>query len=355
MHGSAAMTSRDAAAGAAFTTRVLIVLALTVLTAALATLAVLGIGVLMAAFAGVLLAVILNAFARVVEGHTRVGYGLALTGVVVLIIALLGVAGWLLGAQVVEQADEFGQMLPDLIAQFEAWLEQYAWGQWLLEQARDGGGDGAMVAGVGVLRWLSDLSTYLLVAIFVGLFGAANPQLYVDGIIGLTPLRQRAWMGELLGELGHTLRRWLIGQAIAMVVIGVSTTIVLLVFGIPLAIVLGLIVGLLGFIPYLGPIVGAVPVALVAGTEGATTLLYVLLAYTGVQMLEGYVATPMIHERTVYLPPLFTIIAQILLGVVLGIKGFVLATPLAAVVLVLARFYRRDALDDPDAEIREST
>jgi predicted PurR-regulated permease PerM len=81
--------------------------------------------------------------------------------------------------------------------------------------------------------------------------------------------------------------------------------------------------------------------------------MWVLLAYTGVQMLEGYVATPLIHERTVYLPPVFTIITQILLGMVLGIKGFVLATPLAAVLLVLSRFYRRDVLGDTDVDVHE--
>jgi predicted PurR-regulated permease PerM len=341
-----------------FIRRVVTVLALTTLTLALLTLGVLGIGVLMSAFAGVLLAIMLAAGANFVARHTPLAYVWALGVVVLLILVLLGAAGWLFGAQIAQQADEFGQMLPRVISDLEAYLEQRAWGQWVLEQARNGGGsggsDGAMAAGMGVLSWLSDLSTYLLVAVFVGLFAAANPGLYTDGIVSLTPLRYRELMRELLAELGHTLRWWLVGQGFAMVLIGVSTTIVLLLFGIPLALVIGLIVGLLGFIPYLGPILGVVPVALVAGTEGATTLLYVLLTYTGVQMLEGYIATPMIHERTVYLPPVFTIITQILLGVTLGIKGFVLATPLAAVLLVMSRFYRRDFLGDPKAEVRQS-
>jgi predicted PurR-regulated permease PerM len=341
-----------------FIGRVVTVLGLTTLTLAFVTVGVLGIGVLMAAFAGVLLAIVLTAGANFLADHTPLKYLWALGVVVVLILVLLGAAGWLFGAQIAQQADEFGQMLPRMVADLEGYLEQRAWGQWVLEQARNGGGssggDGAMAAGMGVLSWLSDLSTYLLVAVFVGLFAAANPGLYTDGVVSLTPLRYRDLMREMLDELGHTLRWWLVGQGFAMILIGVSTTIVLLLFGIPLALVIGLIVGLLGFIPYLGPIIGVVPVALVAGTEGATTLLYVLLAYTGVQMLEGYVATPMIHERTVYLPPVFTIITQILLGVTLGIKGFVLATPIAAVLLVMSRFYQRDFLGDPDVEVHQS-
>jgi predicted PurR-regulated permease PerM len=364
-------------AGGASLRRVAVVLALAALTAAAAALAVIGMGVLLAAFAGVLIAVVLSAFADALSARTPLAYGWALTVVVLLILALLGGAGWLLGAQVAAQAQEFGRMLPGLVADVEAWLQQHGWGQWLIERVQgDGGAGGAggagdegggsggglgataaengMAAGLAALSWLTDVATYALVAIFVGLFGAANPRLYTDGIVSLTPLRHRERMRELLGELGYTLRWWLVGQGFAMLVIGVSTTIVLLLFGIPLALVLGLIVGLLGFIPYLGPIVGLVPVALVAGTEGATTLLWVLVAYTGVQMLEGYVATPMIHERTVYLPPVFTIVMQVLLGVVLGIKGIVLATPLAAVILVLSRFYRRDVLGDPDVEVHQS-
>jgi predicted PurR-regulated permease PerM len=365
-----------------FVRRVATVLGLVALTAAVAAVAVIGIGVLLATFAGVLIAVVLSAFADAIADRTPLAYGWALTVVVLLILALLGGAGWLLGAQVAAQAQEFGRMLPGLIADIEAWLRQHGWGQWLIEQvqgdggvepgaaggaaAGDAGGGGGtgglaasaagngMAAGLAAVAWLTDVATYALVAVFVGLFGAANPRLYTDGIVSLTPLHHRERMRELLGELGYTLRWWLVGQAFAMIVIGVSTTIVLLLFGIPLALVLGLIVGLLGFIPYLGPIIGLVPVALVAGTEGATTLLWVLVAYTAVQMLEGYVATPMIHQRTVYLPPVFTIVMQVLLGVVLGIKGIVLATPLAAIVLVLSRFYRRDVLGEADVEVHQA-
>jgi predicted PurR-regulated permease PerM len=129
----------------------------------------------------------------------------------------------------------------------------------------------------------------------------------------------------------------------------VSTTIVLWIFGVPLAILLGLIVGLLGFIPYLGPIFGLLPVGIVAATQGADTLLWVLVAYTAVQMLEGYVLVPIVQEQTVYLPPVFTIVFQILAGFAVGIMGIVFATPLAAVILVLSRFYRRDFLGDEAA------
>jgi predicted PurR-regulated permease PerM len=338
-----------------FVRRLVLTIAAVLLAAVLGTLVVLGIGVLLAAFAGVLVAVVLSAAARFLAGRTPIAYGWALGLVVLVAVAALAGTGWVLGGQIAAEAEEFGQMVPEVAAEIESWLGQYGWGQWLLQQlpgggegggGDDGGGMGGTAAALSALGALSSAFSYVLVALFVGLFGAANPAMYIDGVVGLTPPQHRERMSELLAELGHTLRRWLLGQSMAMVLIGVSTGIVLWLFGVRLALVVGILVGLLGFIPYLGPIIGIVPVAIVAGPEGAATLLWVLLAYTGVQMVEGYGITPLIFERTVYLPPVFTIITQILLGAVLGMKGIVLATPLAAVVLVLSRAYRRDILGD---------
>lgn len=310
----------------------------------------LGIGVLLAAFGGILLAVLLSAAAGGIAGRTPLGYGVSLTALLLLVVLVLGGGGWMLAPQVAEQADELARVVPALVDEVEAFLEQYGWGQWLLEQARQNGmPDWVGAAGGGVVGTLSDMMTYGLVVLFVGLFAAANPGLYTRGIVSLTPRRHRALAEEILAHLGHTLRWWLVGQAITMIIIGVSTMIVLWAFGVPLAILVGMIVGLLGFVPYLGPIFGALPVGMVAATLGAETLLWVLLAYTAVQMLEGYVAVPIVHERTVYLPPVVTIVFQVLLGFVVGVTGIIFATPLAAVLLVLSRFYRRDFLGDPDA------
>lgn len=115
----------------------------------------------------------------------------------------------------------------------------------------------------------------------------------------------------------------------------------------PLAIILGLIVGLLGFIPYLG----LVPVVLIAATQDVITLAHVVLAYTAVQMLEGYVASPLIDQGTVHLPPASTVAFQMRMGAVIGVIGIVLATPLAAVLLVLMQFCRREVLGDSGAGI----
>lgn len=331
-----------------FVQSVATVVTIVVVSGLLITLFVLGVKVLLAAFGGVLLAVFLRALTDAVKHHTPLTDGWALAVVILVLLIVLGGAGWLLGPQIADQASE---RLPTVVEDIRGFLEQYGWGQRILEQVQGGAGSEEAANNLGgFFSAFSEWSSYVLVAIFVGLFAAANPELYKTGIVHLFPLQHRDRVRALIEELGHTLRWWLVGQALTMLIIGVSTAIVLGVFGIPLAVALGVLVGLLSFVPYLGPIVGVVPVALIAATEGTMTLVYVILAYGAVELLESYVATPLIQQQTVYLPPAFTIISQILLGTVLGVLGVVFATPLAAVVLVLTRFYRTDILGDEEAE-----
>jgi predicted PurR-regulated permease PerM len=336
-----------------FARRLVLTILVTALAGILLALLILGVDILLAAFGGILFAILLRTLTRLVTRFTPLGDGVALTLVLVLGTALLVAAGWLLAPQIGAQTDDLGEQTAGIVTEIELFLQQHAWGRWVLEQLQGGGGEGAAGGALAALKGIfgaaSAWSTYLLTAFFVGLFAAANPRIYVEGTVKLVPMRMRERAQLVLERLESALRWWLIGQAIAMVLIGVSTWLVLWAFGVPLAPVLGVIVGLLGFIPYLGPIIGVVPVALVAATLGTSTLLYVLAAYTAVQMLEGYVITPLIQHRMVYLPPVFTIITQILLGTLLGVLGFVLATPLAAVVLVMSRFYRADVLGDSEA------
>ena len=123
--------------------------------------------------------------------------------------------------------------------------------------------------------------------------------------------------------------------------------------GRPLALALGILVFVLEFIPYLGPILAAVPAVLIASTLGTQEMLYVVLLYWGVQSAEGYVLSPLVFQRSVHVPPMLTIAAQVVLGTMLGVLGVVFATPLTACALVLVnRIYIEDVLRDrPDDPI----
>ncbi len=154
-------------------------------------------------------------------------------------------------------------------------------------------------------------------------------------------------MNEVLESVGETLRRWLVGRAILMVVNGVFTALGLWLLGIPLALTLGTIAGLLNFVPNIGPIIAGVPAVLIAWTLGPVPALYVLLLYIFLQSLDGYVLTPLIQQRTVALAPALTITAQLLFGALAGTMGLLLATPLTAATLVLIRkLYLEDVLDE---------
>jgi predicted PurR-regulated permease PerM len=330
--------------------RVVPVVLSVVLAAAVAALLVLGIDILFAAFGGILFAVLLRAMAGLVARYTSVPGRWSYTAVLVLLAGLLTGAAFVAAPFVQEQVQQARDEIPRIAADVEGFLEERDWGRWILRQARDGGGEqaaqGAFTAAGTLLGALTDWFYYTLTAFFVGLFAAARPTLYMEGVASLFPLGKRERVLRVLDELGFTLRWWLVGQLLSMLIIGASTWLVLYLLGVPLALPLGLLVGLLGFVPYLGPIIGLVPVSIVAGMQGADVLFYVAGSYLAVQTIEGYVITPLIQHLMVYLPPMFTVIAQILLGSIFGALGFVFATPLAAVVLVLSRFYREDLLGE---------
>jgi predicted PurR-regulated permease PerM len=188
----------------------------------------------------------------------------------------------------------------------------------------------------------------VLVVFIIGLYLAAQPEMYAGGIKRLLPLRYRARAGEVLGVLDEALGRWLIGRCGLMLVNGGLTAAGLWLLGMPLALTLGLLAGLLNFVPNFGPVIAALPAVLIAFLQGPQQALYVALLYVTVQMLDGYLLTPLVDRRSVELPPALTISAQVLLGLLFGFVGLLVASPLAATVMLLVKMlYIEDVLGDP--------
>jgi predicted PurR-regulated permease PerM len=142
---------------------------------------------------------------------------------------------------------------------------------------------------------------------------------------------------EVLSKATDTLQNWLIAQFMAMAVVGVLTWLGLWLIGVPLAPILGLIAALLAFIPNIGPIIAAVPAVLLGFSMGPTIALLVVGVYVAVQALESYAITPLIQQERVSLPPALIISMQLLMGVLFGILGLALVTPMAALGLTLVR------------------
>jgi predicted PurR-regulated permease PerM len=186
-----------------------------------------------------------------------------------------------------------------------------------------------------------------IVILFIGLYMAVAPTLYTEGVIRLVPIAKRGRAREILQALGHTLRWWLLGRGVSMLMVGLLTAAGLWLIGVPLALTFGLLAALLTFVPYLGPILSAIPPTLLALTQQPQQALYVILLYISIQGVESYLLTPLVQERTVSLPPALTITAEVLSGILLGGLGVILATPLVAAALVLVQMlYIEDTLGE---------
>jgi predicted PurR-regulated permease PerM len=185
----------------------------------------------------------------------------------------------------------------------------------------------------------------VVVVVFIGLFMAASPETYRRGVLSLLPRERRQRVGEVLDEMAEALRWWLIGQLIAVVLIAVTTWIGLTLIGMPGALLLALQAGLVNFIPYLGPVISAVPILLAAMAQGTTMVLWAAGVHLVIQTVEGYMLAPMIQKRAVDVPPVLTLAAVVVFGALFGPLGIALATPLVAVMRVaVVRLYIEDHL-----------
>ncbi|WP_448203312.1 AI-2E family transporter [Azospirillum sp. sgz302134] len=295
---------------------------------------------LLLVFAGVLFAILLQRVAGIVERYTHLSQGWALAVVLVGITAMLVGGGYLLGQSVVSQFTQLTEQINRGIDQLPHPLRDQ-----LLQQGRD------------ATSWLSRLRTVAssvifflgdaVVVAFTAIYLAASPAIYRRGVVLLVPPRGHERAHEVLDVMGDSLWKWLIGQIAAMVIVGVLTTVGLLLLGIPSAPALGFLAGLLEFVPLIGPVLSAVPGILIAFAQSPQDAIWVALLYLAIQQTEGNLITPLMQKRVVDLPPVITIGAIAAGGVLFGILGMFLATPLAIVALVLVNLlYIEDKLGE---------
>lgn len=187
----------------------------------------------------------------------------------------------------------------------------------------------------------------LVIVLFIAMYIAAAPGLYREGMLHLVPHRHRARAGEWLSTLRDTLRQWLIARLIAMVAIGLITGGGLALLNVKGAAALGVLAGLLEFVPFFGPIVSAIPALGIALVDSPQKALWVLGLYLVIQQLEGNVITPLLLEKRLDIPPVMTVVAVAALGMVFGVIGMLIAEPLLAVILVTTKMlYVTDVVGD---------
>jgi predicted PurR-regulated permease PerM len=256
-----------------------------------------------------------------------------------------------------EQVRELANKLPAALDRLESTLRELSWGRWVLAQApdlstvatEDGGGWVSRIT--GVFSATASAIVGVFVILFVGLYGAAEPDVYRRGLLALVPPDHRERVDEVLGRIVKTLRWWLIARVACAAIIGVLSAVGLAIIGVPLPVLMGLLAALLTFVPNIGPVIALIPPALLGLLESPQTALIVIAYYVGLQLVESYLITPLLQRKAVHIPPALLLTMQVLFGVLTGIVGIALADPLLAVILVLVQsFHVEDVLGDEPIE-----
>lgn len=336
-----------------FVRRVLIVLGLASLF--IVVLITLGLAwtAMLTLFGGVLIGVLFDGVATKVSAWTRVPRGVVLVALLLAMLgAVIGGAFWL-GPAIAERASGAQEAFVQTWAEIASWLEAREWGRRALAEL-DELSLSTLVSGKfgGMLgTTVGSLASLGLMFVF-GAYFAFDPEIYMDGFGHLFPDQHRPRVREVTQSIGRALRAWLVGRFTMMAVVGAGTALGLWLIGLPLAIPLGVLAGLLAFVPNLGPILAAVPGVVIGLTVDWQTAMYAMGVYLGVQFIEGYALTPLIQMRVVSMPPALLIGFQLLMGLSAGIIGLFMATPLLVTIVVLIQaVYLRDVLDEDIALI----
>lgn len=301
--------------------------------------------VLLMLFGAIVVATIFRSLADRLASLTGCRPGLAMAAAIIII--LISVAGLvaLFGSHVISQVDTLRDALPSAWASFEARMGDLGLGDQMRSIAESASQGSTFSSFSQTVMSIGNGIAETLLVIVAGIFLALQPRFYATGAIKLVPPAKRELVAEAMDECENALQLWLKGQLIAMVVVGLLTGFGLWALGVPSAFVLGLLAGVLEFIPFLGPILSMIPAVLLALAVSPDLAFYVLLLYLAVQQFEGNVLTPVVQQYAVDLPGVILLFSLIAFGIIFGTLGVILAAPLAVVSYVLVkRLYVVEAL-----------
>lgn len=293
-------------------------------------------------------------------------------GAVLIMLAFLGILagiGAVTAPSITGQLRELKTQLPKAIGQIQRWVKERQEGvSQVLEQVapepdsgRAGQPEKVPSLGQSVAEQIGGVTRHvfgffsstlavlggMVLILFVAVFIAVDARTYQDGLMHLFPHEARPRAREVLSETAVMLRRWLLTQFISMVLVGALTAVVLLLLGIEAALALGIIAGILEFIPIAGPVIASIPAIAMGFLDGPEKALYVALAYVVIQQSEANLLYPLLMKKGLELPPVLTIFTQGVMSIVFGFLGLLVAVPmLAAVIVPIKMLYVRDVVGD---------
>ena len=307
--------------------------------------------VLILVFLAALCAVYLSAITDLLERRFRFRRWLGLATAVVATLAAVAGIGALLVPPVIEQTQALVSGLPQTLTDIQTvvarWASQYPVLR-LTDLAEPTRG---LVASL-----VDDASSFLRGSILpyvraggklfiegasvivMALYIAVRPRMYRDGILSLVAPKHRAVGARVLDDASATLRAWVVGQLLAMLVLGVLTALGLWALGVPYWLAFGIFTGLVAVVPFFGTLVSTLlPALFVVGTGDWLRVLAVIALGVVVHVIEANVVVPRIMEQRVALPPVLTIAGVLIMGTLLGVVGLVVAVPVLAVAMVVLR------------------
>jgi predicted PurR-regulated permease PerM len=336
-----------------FVHRVAIVLFMVVGVAALIFVFVRATDIFLMVFAGALFAIFLRSLARYVHRWTGIRHRWAVLLVLLFLVVVAAAAGWLLAGPIADQFHQLGQQVPSAVAQLQQKFHESRVGQFILQRTNTAQiQPGAVTAHIGdVLSITMAGIVGLLVILFCGIFLAIDPELYVGGFLRLFPREKRPRTRAILDQLGTNLQNWIFGQVISMTIVGLMTWVGLHFVGVPLAGALGVITGVLDFIPVVGPFIAATIAVLLAVVKEPMLAVWTILVFVIMQQIEGHIIIPQVQKYASNLPPVLTIVGLALFSNLFGFMGLLLAVPLLVVCLILVRtLYQEDVLKNSGAD-----
>jgi predicted PurR-regulated permease PerM len=322
------------------------------LTVALVALAIKTIDLLLVVFLAVILAIYLDALTNILEQRLGMPRPLGLTLALAATLGALVGTVLLIAPPVTQQVQDLLNNLPTYLANLDANITAFMRNIPVLRRGAEPGVEapgilasslseilgflrGAAVPYLkGGVEFLIEGVSVLVMAVFL----ARHPTTYAGGIIALVPPRKRPLAGAILNDLNSTIRAWVLGQIIAMLVLAALTTFGLWTLGVPYFLAFGVFAGVAAIVPFFGVLLSTIlPAMFALGAFGVTKALLVLALGVVIHIIEANFIAPVVMERQVNLPPVVTIAGVLVIGKLFGLGGLIIAVPILALVMILIR------------------